>query len=255
MKKLRRLALAISLICALISIVLLLNFTAPNPTGRRYSSEIPLTTGQGRAQEIGSDGERVLAQDLRLPNNNDADQLKCICNSGQPDPNQCSVCLANVTMQSPFRRPDFIGTNFIAEVKNAQNLLYDSRDLEQIRDYALAAKAMGQPLWLYTRVNTNFDAEFERLVNETGGGVVRYLTVSGYVDPVDETARSVLGWALLIGVITGAWEIGSRRGTGAPSGDQTLVRSTHPLTKAIDSVDRAEQFKQQYKDRLRDKLD
>jgi hypothetical protein len=50
-------------------VVLLLNFTAPNPTGRRYSSESPLMTGQGSAQQIGLSAERVLARDLGIARN------------------------------------------------------------------------------------------------------------------------------------------------------------------------------------------
>ncbi|HEX2621081.1 MAG TPA: hypothetical protein VHL11_13060 [Phototrophicaceae bacterium] len=46
MRTLRRLLLGTALIGIIVSVILLLNFTAPNPTGRRYSSAVPVTTRQ-----------------------------------------------------------------------------------------------------------------------------------------------------------------------------------------------------------------
>jgi hypothetical protein len=72
-------------------------------------------------------------------------------------------------------------------------LLYTYEDqVEQIGDYVLGARALGRPLWLYTRVNTQLSPEFHRLVESTGGGIVPYFTVPGYADPVDQAARIVL---------------------------------------------------------------
>ncbi len=190
MKSLRRIILVLAFLAAILSIILLLNFTAPNPTGRRYSSRTPLSTGEGTAGQIGLAGERVLADDLHLPRNDAPDQLQCICNSPTyADLKNCRVCIVSAQLTSPYRRPDFVGRNFIAEAKNAQNLYYDSRDLAQITDFAMAARALNWPLWVYTRVNTNFDPEFLRIVRTTGGDVVPYFTVTGYSDPVDQAAQ------------------------------------------------------------------
>lgn len=203
----RRISVVIAVLVIITSTVLLLNFTAPNPTGRRYSSEMPITTGQGNATEIGLSAERVLAKDLNLPRNDDPDQRQCICNNPQiarsAPGSECRVCMAYSQSIASYRRPDFIGANFIAESKNRLNLLYTHTDqVEQIGDYAVAARALGKPLWIYVRVNTILDPEFYRIVESTGGGVVPYFTVPGYVDPVDNFSRVMLmigsGWLVLM---------------------------------------------------------
>ena len=94
-------------------------------------------------------------------------------------------------LQSNFRIPDFIAPDFIAESKNTQNLLYSGREYDQISDYALAAKLLNRPLWVYTRVDTIVEPKFYEIVHATGGNVVPYFTVPGYVDPVDDAARKV----------------------------------------------------------------
>jgi hypothetical protein len=99
----RRFILLVALIVFIGSSVLLMNVTAPNPTGRRYSSEMPITTGQGTSTSIGADGGRILAKDLRLPNNNARDQRKCVYSTTNVDANQCSVCVATIQMSSSFR--------------------------------------------------------------------------------------------------------------------------------------------------------
>ncbi len=64
MKAFVRVLFIICVVNIFISSVLLLNITAPNPTHRRYSSEVPLTTGQGASRDLGDSGERTLAKDL-----------------------------------------------------------------------------------------------------------------------------------------------------------------------------------------------
>lgn len=112
--------------------------------------------------------------------------------------------MASVQMAAPYRRPDFFGKGFIAEAKNTQGLFYEGREFEQIRDYAIAARALGVPLYVYTRVNTSVDRQFEGIVASTGGAVVRYFSVPNWSDPMDSLARnglllSVGGLLLLIG--------------------------------------------------------
>ena len=172
--------------------ILLLNFTASNPTHRRYSSQTPLTTGQGTAVEIGLDAERILAKDLGLTPNDRAGQRRCICESGATFKNECDSCFITLPDITGFRRPDFISSKFIAESKNQQSLLYTNRDFAQIQDYVQAAKALHRPLWVYIRVDTAVDPPYRDLVESTGGGIVRYFTVPGYQDPTDRTARTGL---------------------------------------------------------------
>ncbi len=163
MRLFRRLALVIALIVAVVCVVLLLNFTAPNPTGRRYSSTSPLTSGS--AQAIGLSAEQILSQDLRTPRNDDPDQRQCFCNNSNRTPSECNVCVTSDPSISTYRRPDFVSANFIAESKNRQNLLYTYNDqVDQITDYVTEARLLHRPLWLYTRVNTLLAPQFYTLV-------------------------------------------------------------------------------------------
>jgi len=246
MRRIRRVLSILFVLSAALCLVLLLNFTAPNPTGRRYSSEMPVTTGLGSAAEIGRSAELILAKDLRLPRNDAADQRKCICSSLRENtatPAECNVCVVSAPISAPFRRPDFVGAGFIAEAKNTRTLLSEEREGEQIADYAQAARAMRVPLYIFTRVDTQVEDFFERAVAQTGGAVVRYFTVPNWTDPVDAVARSGLlislsGLLLLF--------------LSAPR--KSLPRQARPrsaLSKAIDSVETAQRFAE----RLRDKVD
>jgi hypothetical protein len=243
-KRLRRLTMLLAAAGMVVSLILLANFTAPNPTGRRYSSAVPVTTGQGNSAQIGLSAERILAVDLDLPRNEDPDQLQCFCNSVnvRPPLNECRSCIAFAQLSSTggYRRPDFVAAGFIAESKNTQNLLYSQTDtVAQIGDYAIGARALGRPLWLYIRVNTALAPEFYRLVESTGGGVVPYFAVPGYVDPVDQLARNLF---ILSGGTLGlmlVWEVLSRRrppgGSGGSGGTSRRPRRpgpTNPLEEA-----------------------
>ncbi len=189
MKRVLQIVFNASLIVFIISIVLLLNITAPNPTHRRYSSQMPLTSGQGSGSDIGDSAEVILAADLRLPNNNSPEQRQCLCkNMSSANGKACNLCLPVNDLQSDYRIPDFITADFMAESKNTQNLLYTGREFDQISDYALAAKLLNRPLWVYIRVNTTVAPEFYDIVHSTGGNVVPYFTVPGYVDPIDDAA-------------------------------------------------------------------
>src|SRR6188472_2792808 len=108
---------------------------------------MPLTTGQGAGKALGDSAEVILAADLRLPNNNAPDQRQCLCKSMiSGNAKACNLCLPVNDMQSDFRVPDFIASDFMAESKNTQNLLYTGREFDQISDYALAAKLLNRPL-------------------------------------------------------------------------------------------------------------
>lgn len=229
MNALRSLFTLLFVVIAAVCVVMLLNITAPNPTGRRYSSASPLTrTIGGTYKAIGASGERILSADLGVPNNNQADQRQCICQNGLGAPrNQCNTCFAHAPISSPggFRIPDFVTGRYIAESKNRERLLYSFTDqVEQISDYATAARFVGLPLWIFVRVDTVMSDEFTRLAESTGGGVVRYFSVPDYVDSVDQAARiglliSVSG--LIVLVITGA----VRRSS-------TLKPRQHPIESA-----------------------
>lgn len=198
MRRLRQFLLLVASLVLLVCIVLLLNFTAPNPTGRRYSSETVDITGS--SYDIGLSGERVLSKDLRLPRNEEIGQQQCICNllnTQDSRPNQCRSCFASITTTASYRLPDFVSDRFIADSKNEKRLT--PSDPTQITDYALVALELKRPLWLYVRTDTFVRAEYTQLAEATGGGVVYYFTTPGYVDPIDQLAFR--GAALSLGVI------------------------------------------------------
>lgn len=250
---LRRLLLSASLLTCLIAFILLLNITAPNPTGRRYSSVAPATTGGG--QFIGDEGEAALALDLRLPNNNNPDQRQCVCaENSTASGGQCRVCIAQVPLQSPggFRIPDFVTPSYIAESKNRRVLLISDYDIvAQLSDYAAAARTLRIPLFVYVRVNTDVSPEITQLIASTGGAVVPYFTVPGYIDPVDETARNLLIIAAPILALTALWELSARR--TVPSLIRTPATPTSP--KPSVKVDDAEAFARRARERQQSRAD
>jgi hypothetical protein len=234
MKNFWRVLFTVSMSVVAVSVILLLNFTAPNPTGRRYSSEMPVTTGQGNAEQIGLSGERILSRDLGLPRNETPAQ--CICSTRVDDSDlpsiapvsddgftwaQCSFCITRIAIEKEFRRPDFVNSALIVESKNVVELPSANSDLiSQIRDYATAALATNRTLWIYTRTNTEVAPEFIRLAESTGGGVVPYFTVPGYVDPVDQAATAGLlmggaGAGLSVIGLTRPWRRFQRRRAGS----------------------------------------
>lgn len=173
-------------------IVLLLNFTAPNPTGRRYSSEVvDLNLNNGAK---GIQGERILAQDLNAPNNNVEKQ--CICGETSALQGQCNLCRVNITTVSTYRLPDFFTETYIADSKNRTSWLSSYADqYAQLRDYADAAVALDMPLWVYVRVDTTVDQVMQDLVRSTGGDIVYYFATPDWVDPVNIIA--------IIGILIG----------------------------------------------------
>jgi hypothetical protein len=161
-------------------------------------------------------------------------------------------------LQSDYRVPDFIATGFIAESKNARNLLYTGREYDQISDYALAAKLLNRPLWVYVRVNTNVDPDFYQIVESTGGAVVPYFTVPGYIDPVDITAREsgFVSGMLLVGIVWLEWRSLKKRRFKLPIPKMPQPRQpVDPVVGITRKVTYAEDFTTRAKDRLRATID
>ncbi len=252
MKTLRRSALVGAFVSLIISGVLLLNITAPNPTGRRYSSAIPLTTGEGSAGEIGGDGERILAADLRLPNNNLPDQRQCICGAAGGVPGGCNLCVAHSPRVQNFRISDFVAPGFIAEAKNVRQLLVTyERDFRQISEIAAAARESGLPFWVFVRVDTHVDAAYYSLFDGMPGGIVPYFSVPGYVDALDQLATYLLLLALLVIIGVLVWEIAARKTPVIT----TPVKKTPPPRDPLAKADDAQDFMRRMKDRARRDID
>lgn len=185
MKRLTRALFLSHVVLAVLCAVLLLDITAPNPTGRRSSSEVVVTRGDSNV--IGDSGESALATDLNLPNNNAREQRQCICSRSYRR-SGCNSCLVTIPTASQFRLPDFVGKDFLAESKNSLVVPDNYEQLHQLQDYVYGALALKRPLWVYVRIDTQVTQELTLLVEATGGGIVHYFRTPGYVDPVETAA-------------------------------------------------------------------
>jgi hypothetical protein len=261
-KKLRyyaRIALVVAFISAIFAMLLLLNVTAPNPTGRRYSSDT-VNLSESNYQK-GITGERILEQDLGVPNNNTSGNTQCICGENTSTVgSKCSVCVVRSQSVANHRIPDFITTAFIADSKNVASLNYPS-EISQIRDMAVAAEDSNRTLWIFVRVNTEVAAELHVLVRSTGGDIVRYFAVPGHADPVDQLARLGLLGALVVFIISGVFEaslqvIGTRP-TSAPPAPKSprTKRDPDALRKVLHGTDAAEEFLNRAQDAAHRDLD
>lgn len=176
-----------------IALILLFNFTAPNPTGRRYSSEIVITEGSSSAKGIS--GETILSQDLGFPRNDIGTSRMCIL----------ALNLQPCSNQRGEYRPDFITDRYIIDAKNHVALIPDRnhvRDLEQLTAFAQVAAQTGRSFWVYVRVDTIIDPLFVELTERTGGGVIPYFRVEGWYDPVDQIAQILLIVSIIaVGVV------------------------------------------------------
>ena len=190
------------------------------------------------------------------PDNDDPDQLQCICNDAKTTPlsSQCRVCLVSDASIANYRRPDFVSAKFIAESKNRQSLLYSYQDqADQITDYVTGAKLLGRPLWLFTRVDTALSPEFYPLIESTGGGVVAYFTTPGYVDPVDQIARMGLIAALMVLVVMAIWELGAH--SLAAHTPRAPRSPKDPIAHVKHKTDHAEDFARKAKEHQQRKID
>lgn len=252
-KVVARSLMVLSVVVFIFSGIALLNFTAPNPTGRRYSSEIPLTTGQASSGDIGADAERILAQDLSLPNNNDSGERQCLCNTAQytaNPPGQCRVCRASSPRIGNFRIPDFMGADFIGESKNVLALrMADNNVFRQLQDMAMVAEDAGLAFWVFVRVNTQIDPNYLALFDNIKGGIVYYFAVPGYIDPVDQIARISLLLAVLVfgGMMLWRWVVSQPPRSPKPSGKA----AANPLR----SADEVEDFARRMQDRAQGHID
>jgi len=255
MKTLRRSIFVLALTLILVSVILLLNFTAPNPTGRRYSSDMPLIGEEYTPQEKGESGERIMSADLGLPRNSLPNrQAQCICNieGTPPSPSTCTCMSYEQLITNSYRQPDFVSSNFIADSKNKLTLSRGSNrdsDQSELGDYAIGAIALGIPLYVFTRMDTEVAPAFYDLVESTGGAIVPYFTVPGYVDPVDTAATVMLlaGVALLVVLLLWAWLPGRIHALRS--------RPKRPPSKPSSPIDDLGDFMQKSKDRARRQID
>ncbi len=239
------------LLVSAVSVLLLLNVTAPNPTGRRYASA-PTVWNNGRCD--GKAAENILAQDLNLVHNEKVEKTQCVC---QPNlapnalPSICGVCSAYSSHVSPRQRahvPDFVSPHFIADAKCVTNLTTNTNQLEAFADMS---EQLGVPFWIFVRMDTEIAPRYIAMTRASGGDVVRYFLTPGYVDPVDVLAKVGLLISLLgiLALLYSAYR--GRRPRPNPSTKPT----PSPPSKAQKAIQEAEDFKNKRKDRLRAQLD
>ncbi len=258
MRRTRRALLVVAILMAAIAGILLLNFTAPNPTGRRYSSEV-VDTDAG-SQEKGLQGEQILAHDLGVPLTNDRTSAAvCICNpryAPNAPAGECESCVAYSESVTNYRIPDVTTDAYFAESKNRRQLLaMDSRDYAQVAEMAAVAQEIGRPLWIYVRVNTTVEAAYFDLARQTGGDVVYYFAVPGYVDPVDQFAVALLIVSGTVVLVIGIGELAALRSRSvtpptddSPPPNRTMKRSSRSVQDTEDFMQRMDRLTRKEKD-------
>lgn len=213
MVKIRRFVLIVAILAAAVATTLLLNFTAPNPTGRRYSTETVDLSQNSNGK--GAQGEQILSNDLGTPLTNDhTNNAVCVCNVdfAPRTPSQCSSCITYSEQVANYRIPDVTTDRYFAESKNTWHLSVTSNhDYPQLIEIAQVAREIGYPLWIYVRVDSVVDAAFIDLARHTGGDVIYYFAVPGYTDPVDQFAIALLVVSGTVIVVIGLGELAALR--------------------------------------------
>jgi len=195
--KLRRITLLVMGLLAVLSTTLLLNFTAPNPTGRRYSSANPVDLAKTIDTSDWRAAEMILERDLGAPFNDTAQTRTCLCNqqNHKTPPNRCNTCaLPPVELSQSFALPDFITDEYLADSKYVQRFSSDS----QIEDFLAYAELANYEVWIFVRVDSDFSVQTAQRIAATGGRIVPYFVTAGYVDPIDRAASNVLIISLVV---------------------------------------------------------
>lgn len=213
LKRIRRTIMFSALISMFIGLALLANFTAPNPTGRRYSSEMP--SRDLSDMQRGFDAERILGVDLGIENNNSSNAGQCICNQQRygpnksPHANNCNVCVAYSPLVENYNIPDFITDRYIIDSKDVLKL--DTSNNKQLQNFALMSKALNRPLWLFVSQRTETSPYITQFVEDTGGQIVRYFSFPGFVDEGDNEARKLIFGGFVVLSLGMVWEYKTRK--------------------------------------------
>ncbi len=243
----RRILLVPAVMVLVICGLLLMNFTAPHPTGRRYSSADPVqVAAELNIIQPGMAAEEVLSWDLGVPrNDSDEGERACICNEsrqGETPPGRCHLCVAYHPDVS-VAIPDFITDSYIADSKEYRSAILSTD--EQIRNFLLAAELLERPLYIYMphpdTGNIRVSDRTRELIAATGGGVIPYFVYAGYADPVDRFATIGLVLAVLVILAVVILEVRSRTSDTHHSGSDSPDEAD-ALDSAVDSTDATEAF-------------
>lgn len=251
-KRVWRILFLLSAVVAVVCVILLLNFTASNPTGRRYSSAEPSATGDdiGVSGRAGIEAEDILSKDLGIARNSVPYQQLCVCPLSKDVPSLCGNCLIHTQLPDGkhYMTPDFIGNDFIVEAKHTKSLT--SSNLTQLTVYATAAHEKKRKLWLFVDIGAEVDPRYFDLVESTGGDVVYYFTVPGYVDPVDRAAWIGLAISAATGCGAALLEMRSRRRSV-----RVVIWRSRPKPPPPTPVDEAEAFRDRIRARAQQVID
>lgn len=253
----RRITFSLALVALMVCIVMLLNMTAPNPTGRRYSSE---TVRQPNNRCEGKFAEDILSHDLNLLHNEKLEKTQCVCSENvrnSTPPGICGVCIVYSNKVARSQRshiPDFISSSFVADAKRVTRLPRNSAQLDSFLDIANQLKI---PFWIFVRVDTEVAPEYLALKEATGGGVVRYFAISGYTDPVDTAAKIgiVLSLAIMALVVILTLRARWQSRVTVPADNPLKPFYPKPINKADKAIVHAEDFKRRTVEKLKIKVD
>jgi hypothetical protein len=241
MQQIRRRILIVTVIIIILAstVSLILDTTAPNPTGRWFSSDIVDTSLDG--QVFGKQAEILLGHDLNLPQNDSLEgERRCFCNvNHQAPPGRCNVCEAKSANISTWSIPDFISDGIIVDSKAVAYFAVD----EQIRNFIEVTEIADRELWIYVRKDTIFSDTTRETIQATGGDIIPYFVVAAYSFwlIIEQAANNLLLFAIIIAVGLLIWEYiaQQRHDDSAPS--KSLPDE---VERAEDSVEETERYMQ-----------
>jgi len=261
----KRLSFASGLILMLIGAILLANFTASNPTNRRYASE---TIDQHiTAQDGAYLAEDILSVDLGVSHNEKTDNTRCICQQGlsETDVNaKCNVCYISTSVtlngQNKSAIPDFFTDMYIADSKfyRASELKYDG----QMQAFVDASLNLQIPLYIYVTMNTDVHPDVVNAVRSTGGDIIPYFIDEGYIDIMDIVGVFLVALGGMVVIATGvvvarnvakSWEMPDPE--DAPKNDEIIVPRDMPEERIRKMMNDAEAFKNKVTDKTEAKID
>jgi hypothetical protein len=255
-----RLLLIPAIMMLVICGVLLMNVTAPDPTGRRYSSADPVQVADDlNLPQPGRAAEEVLSWDLGIPRNDSNDgERACICNeAGEAitPPGRCNLCVVHHPDVS-MAIPDFITDSYIADSKDYRSAILSTD--EQIRSFLTASDVLNIPLYIYMPHpedgNLRVSDSTRELIEATGGAVIPYFSYAGYIDPVDRLATIglVLAVLLILGIVM--LQLRNNRTDTHNTGDDEPGKNDS-VDNAVDMTDATEEFMKRVERLSRQELD
>lgn len=234
-----------TLITLLILLTIVMNFslaltmTAPNPTGRWFSSDIVDITQTNNA--FGRQAEVILANDLHLPQNDSSEgERRCFCSQNQETPpGRCNICETNSINISTWVIPDFLTGRIIIDSKAVGHFYVDG----QIRNFIAVAEQTDRELWIYVRKDSTFSEITRQSIQSTGGDIVPYFVVGdyAYLTIIDQAANNIILVALILALGLLVWEYIALQGRNNSSPSDILPDE---VERAEDSVEETERYMQ-----------